>query len=117
MKTRLFALALALCASPLPLMAQYSGNTRLLAAPNLDARQQSVGTTAASIAPQRDTRQQLTLSVGAANNCAIGTSAAVTLATGFRIQPVAGANVVVHSRAQVFMVCDATTVVSVLDPY
>lgn len=116
MKRFLLTLAvLASCAAQ-PATAQTSGGYRQLAAPNLSATQVAVGTTPTLVAVQRDTRQDVTVSVGAANSCAVG-GPTVTLATGFALQPVAGASVPIRSRSAVYMACSAATTVSVLDVF
>lgn len=115
MKRILFAFGLA-CMMVQPALAQTSGGYRVLAAPNMSATQVAVSTTATLVAAQRDTRHEVTVAIGAANTCAIG-GATVTLATGFALQPVAGASVPIRSRAPVYMVCNAATTVSVLDVF
>lgn len=78
--------------------------------------QVSVGTGATAVAAARAGRQRLTLTVGAANACYVGT-ATVTSATGFPLQPVAGASIVIETQGAVSAVCSATTTIGVLEEY
>lgn len=93
-----------------PLATRPTGGTAIATA------QTSVGTTATLIAAARTGRQKVTISVGAANACVVG-AAGVTAATGFALQPVAGASVTVDSAADVYAACSATTTISVLEQY
>lgn len=99
-----------------PALAQFSGNMKTQGAPNLAASQVVVSTTAVQVAAARSTRPRVTLSIGAANNCAVG-PAGVTLATGYRLTAVVGASLTLESSAAVFMVCDVSTTVSVIEPF
>lgn len=113
---RYIAALLAAAIVATPAAAQTSGGYRVLAAPNMSATQVAVTNAATLVAPQRDTRHDVTIAIGAANTCAVG-KAGVTLTTGFALQPVAGASVVVRTREALYMACSAATTVSVLDAF
>ena len=115
MKRIIIAALLATCIA-VPAQAQFSGNNRVLAAPNMSAGQVAVATTATLVVPQRDTRQDVVLNVTAANSCAVGSSG-VTLTTGYLLPSTIGASVTVHSRAAIYMVCASTTTVSFVDDF
>lgn len=83
---------------------------------NLATAQVSVGTSATQVAAARTGRQRLILSVGAANSCYFGPSG-VTTTTGFALQPVVGTTVTLQTAAAAFMVCSATTTISVAEEY
>ena len=73
-------------------------------ATSIASTQVAVGTTATQVAPARAGRTQIIVTVDAAVRCAFG-PAGVTLATGFPLQPVAGATLTLSASAAVFGVC------------
>lgn len=84
--------------------------------PSIATSQTSVGTTAALVAPARVGRNKVTVTIGAANSCALG-NAGVTLSTGFPLQPVAGASITLDTAAAIYAVCSATTTVSDIETF
>ncbi|KQM65775.1 hypothetical protein ASE75_05965 [Sphingomonas sp. Leaf17] len=79
----------------------------------------SVGTSSTLILAGRagiGGRQKVTLAVGAANPCYFG-PVSVTIATGFPLQPVAGATITIDTAAAIYAVCSAATTISYLEQY
>lgn len=76
----------------------------------------SVGTSSTLVAAARAGRSKITFAVGAANSCAFGNSG-VTTTTGFPLQPVAGASLMLDTIAAVYAACSATTTVSFIEQY
>lgn len=83
---------------------------------NIATAQVSVGTSVTSLVAARAGRARVIVSVGAANSCFIGPSG-VTALTGFALPATAGATFTVTSNAQVYAVCGAATILSVLEEY
>lgn len=73
-------------------------------ASSIGTTQVAIGTTATPLAPARAGRTQIIVTVDAAVRCAFG-PAGVTLATGFPLQPVAGATLTLSASAAVFGIC------------
>ncbi|WP_416463169.1 hypothetical protein [Sphingomonas sp. VDB2] len=76
----------------------------------------SVGTSSTLVAAARAGRSKIMLNVGAANSCAFGNSG-VTTTTGFPLQPVAGASLLLDTSAAIYAACSATTTVSFIEQY
>jgi hypothetical protein len=83
---------------------------------SLATGQISAGTTSTLIAAARAGRSKITLAVGAANACAFGNTG-VTTTTGFPLQPVAGASLVLTTSAAVYAACSATTTVGYIEEF
>jgi hypothetical protein len=90
--------------------------TVAIGASRLATGQVSVTTAPTLVAAARPGRFRVLVTVTAANTCAFG-NAGVTTATGFPLQPVAGATVTLNTSADVYAACSATTTVGYVEEF
>lgn len=83
---------------------------------SINTGQPSIGTTSTLVVAARPARRKVTISVDTANTCAFGNSG-VTLTTGFKLQPVAGASLTLDTAAAVYGACSATTTTPFIELY
>lgn len=88
-----------------PLWAQQA--VQIVGPTTINTGQLIIGTSAQMVVPARN-RNRVAINMLTASNCAFG-KAGVSLADGFRLQPVLGAQVVVEASAAVYAICDAST--------
>jgi hypothetical protein len=78
--------------------------------------QVAVTTAPVLVVPRRIARQRVMLTVSGAVACAFGNST-VTLATGFPLQPVAGATITIDTAADVYSTCASATTIAFMELY
>jgi len=74
----------------------------------IPTNQVSVGTTATLVAAAHPDRIRITVTITAANNCAIG-GPGITLTTGFPLAPIAYTSITLLTNNDIYVVCSATT--------